>query len=429
MSNHSDAALKVEVGWSEDSNTRKAVAAAARSLGGHKGEYGLVLVYSAVRHPARKVLDEVGKVLGDVPLLGCTTTGGICRDGLVREGILLAGLRSEALSAAVGHGRDVYHAPARAARAAVAMARERLGEKDRKNNLCIIHTAGFTLDKRGVEEEVLAAVVDALGDGWTVIGGSAGDDVRFLQNFQMAGADTFEDAVVVALVSTDADIAHSMAHGFVPTDRTVKATEVEGNLVKRLDGKLASEVYGKMLSVPVSRLTTGLQLVRIGNKVPRGLMSFSQKFGLTPQRITDTIPFFSLSIENPFGVRTEQGEVVVKVPKMITPEGFLEFHTNIPEDQDLQVMRLDRDLTLNASDRAIADVRKALGREPALLLVYECSGRYMYLLNEIDALLAKTLSRTKGAVVGFFSSAEQGTMGGLGCQTHNYSTSVLGIAG
>ena len=30
-------------------------------------------------------------------------------------------------------------------------------------------------------------------------------------------------------------------------------------------------------------------------------------------------------------------------------------------------------------------------------------------------------------IVGFFSAAEQGTMEGMSCQTHNYSTSVLAI--
>jgi hypothetical protein len=429
MSTTNESSLEVEVGWSGEADTRKAVAAATRSFREHRGAYGLVLVYSSIKHAPKKVLDEVRHAVGDVPIVGCTTTGGICRGGLVREGIVLAGLRAGALSAGVGYGRDVYRSPARAARTAVSMARRSLGVADRKTRLCIIHTAGFTMDKRGVEEDVVAAVADELGTGWTIVGGSAGDDARFLQSFQMAGAEAFDDAVAVALVSTDADVAHGMAHGFVPTDATVKATEVEGNLVKRLDGKLAAEAYAAMLSVPVSRLTTGLQIVRIGNKVPRGLMSFSQKLGLTPQRITDSIPFFSLSIEHPFGVQTPGGEVVVKVPKTITPEGFLEFHTTIPEGEALRVMRLDRDLTLSASDRAIAGVKQALGREPALLLVFECCGRYMYLLREIDALLAKTLAGTTGAVAGFFSSAEQGTMGGLACQTHNYSTSVLGIAG
>ena len=93
MSTTNETSLEVEVGWSGEADTRKAVAAAARSFREHRGAYGLVLVYSSIKHAPKKVLDEVRHTVGDVPMVGCTTTGGICRCGLVREGIVLAGLQ------------------------------------------------------------------------------------------------------------------------------------------------------------------------------------------------------------------------------------------------------------------------------------------------------------------------------------------------
>ena len=34
---------------------------------------------------------------------------------------------------------------------------------------------------------------------------------------------------------------------------------------------------------------------------------------------------------------------------------------------------------------------------------------------------------TDAEIVGFFTAAQQGSMEGMACQTHNYSTSVLGL--
>ena len=64
---------------------------------------------------------------------------------------------------------------------------------------------------------------------------------------------------------------------------------------------------------------------------------------------------------------------------------------------------------------------------PAVVLVFECLGRYMYLLKQIDRLFPKVREATSAEIVGFFSAAEQGEMQGLTCQAHNYSTAVLGL--
>lgn len=423
--------LDVTVGYSDDKNTKRAIDQTLERLGRPR-DLGLVLVYASTRHDPRRVVAAVRGAVGDVPLVGCSTTGEMCPAGLLQGGIVVAGLRSEALHAAVGHGSDVYRDPGGAARRAISMARARLDPSAvaaSKNKLCLLHTAGFTLDQVGVEEDVLAAVREELGEEWLVVGGSAGDDLRFLKNFQFSGDAVFDDAVVMALIATDLDVAHCMAHGFVPTDRSFEVTDATANLVKTIDGRLARDLYAELLGVAPQKLTVGLNLLRMSDKVPKFLMSFSQKVGLTPQKIVDNVPFFTYAIENPFGVQTASRGFVVKVPKTVTPEGYLEFQTRIARGEKLHLMRLDREMTATASARAITRAKEELKSEPRLTLVFECSGRYMYLFREIDALARRIRESTTADIAGFFSSAEQGSMEKTTCQTHNYTTSILAFGG
>jgi hypothetical protein len=431
MNKEKDSKLTVKTGWSGEKNTRKAVRAALEDLKEYRDRFSLVFAYASMRHDLGAVVSDIRETLGQVPLIGCSTTGEICRGGLLSGGMAVAGILSDRLTAAVGYGRSVYRDPVRAGREAASMARQKLGERfetGARNKICLIHAAGFTMDKRGMEEDVLPGIREVLPDDWQIVGGSSGDDCKFLRNWQFADDQVFDDAVALALISTDHRAAHRMEHGFVPTDRTCKVTDVQDNVVRKIDGKLALDFYADLLDLPPSKLTKGLNLVRMTDKLPRSLVSFSQKFGLTPQRIMDNIPFYTLVVDHPFGMRTESGAFVAKVPKIISSEGYLEFHTRIAPGQELTLMKVDRERTLTASARAMAETAQELGTEPSLILVYECVGRYLYMIRDIDALYGKIKTSTGAQILGFFSSAEQGVMQGLACQTHNYSTSVLAFA-
>lgn len=426
-----DARLTVKVGRSVHRKSREAAREALAPLAGQSKPYQLVFVYCSIKHKQADILAEVRSQLGDVPVLGCTTTGELSSQGLLTDGLVIGGLASDCTEAAVGYADSVFERPDTAARQAVDRAQralEKLGSPARKHYLCILHTAGFTLDQAGVEEDVLAAVRDELGDEWIVLGGSASDGARFLGSKELAGDQVHEKSVVLGLIATDLEVHHDMAHGFTPTDRSFPITEAQDNVIKRIDGRLAVDFYADLIGIKPKQLTKGLGLLRMTDKVPKFLTAMTQKVGLTPQAITDRIPFYTYAVDHPFGVRSESGAFVLKVPKTITSEGWLEFQTRMDDVAELQLMRTNPEAMLGASADAITAVGRAAGdHPPRLILVYECLGRYMYLLKQIDRVFPKIRAATDAEIVGFFSAAEQGVMEGVQCQTHNYSTSVLGL--
>ncbi len=426
-----DSRITVKVGRSTHRKSLKAAREALAPLSGQSEPYRLVFVYSSIKHKHADILSEVRRQVGEVPILGCTTTGELSSDGFLSDGLVIAGLASDCTEAAVGYGDQVFDRPDAAARQAVDQAQrdlEKLGGPARKHYICILHTAGFTLDHAGVEEDVLAAVRDELGDEWIVLGGSASDGARFLGSREFTGGTVHEQTVSLGLIATDLEVHHDMAHGFSPAERSFPITEAQDNLIKRIDGRLAVDFYADLIGVKTKQLTKGLSLLRMSDKVPKFLTAMTQKVGLTPQVITDRIPFYAYAVDNPLGVRSDNGAFVLKVPKTITSEGWLEFHTRMDEVAELQLMKTDSEAMLGASADAISAVGKAAGdHPPRLVLVYECLGRYMYLLKQIDRVFPKIRASTDADIVGFFSAAEQGVMEGVQCQSHNYTTSVLGL--
>ena len=145
MTSDTPSGLDVTLGWSSQKNSKQAVAQALEPLNAAAGAgpFGLVLVYASVKQDLNTVVAQVHAAVGDVPLMGCTTTGEICNGGLLSGGIALAGIRGEGFRAAVGYGRNVFGAPEQAGRAAVEMATKALGGADA--------LTGKALDIRRVE--------------------------------------------------------------------------------------------------------------------------------------------------------------------------------------------------------------------------------------------------------------------------------------
>lgn len=420
----------VTIGWSKHTSTKRALEQILEPFSSLRGELGLVLLYASVRHDLRRLAAGINDALGNAPLIGCTTTGEFCSSGHSMGGVVLGGISSDALAASCGFGRDVYRDPVNAGRRAASMASSKLGDLsgiEAKNKVCLLHTAGFTMTENAVEEDVLLGIQDVLDDGWTILGGSAGDECKYLQNFQLTGDQVFDDAVALTLMTTDLEISQQMAHGFTATDVTCKVTRSRDYAVEEIDGKLALDFYADLLSVPRSKMNARMGLVRLTDKVPKFLLSLSQRAGLTPKLIMDSIPFYTYAIEHPFGIKTPTGAIHLKAPKRISAEGYLEFYHRIPEGQELHLLELDEELTLNAAPRAISKVKEELGAEPSLCLVFDCVGRFMYFNAVAEPLYRRIRESTSADILGFFSGGEQGSMEGLGCRSHNYAVSVLGI--
>ena len=85
-----------------------------------------------------------------------------------------------------------------------------------KHQLIIVHTVGFTVQVSGFEHRAFPVLRQAFPNA-IIVGGSAGDGLKFLTSNVLGDGRTSNDAIAAMIVSTDRPIASSLEHGYRTT--------------------------------------------------------------------------------------------------------------------------------------------------------------------------------------------------------------------
>ena len=194
-------------------------------------------------------------VFGEVPVLGATTAGELGRRGL-SEGCVSA----VALPAA--HFRIAYRCIQDVRSHLVVRAREVAQEL-----MCELAVDGSALspastfammmvDGLSIAEEMLASSLHSVLGEITLIGGSAGDGLRFEATHVFADGRAYDHSAVLALVQTDLPFCTFKTQHFVPGDRRMVVTSADRSqrVVHELDGEPAAPYYARMLGLEADAL-------------------------------------------------------------------------------------------------------------------------------------------------------------------------------
>jgi hypothetical protein len=159
------------------------------------------------------------------------------------------------------------------------------------------------------EEPVTGALQDLLGK-LPMVGGSAGDGVRFGKTFVYFDGRFHADSAVLVLASTRLPFRTFKTQHFVPTDDRVVVTAADASrrIVSEIDGRPAAEAYADLIGVEVQNLVPMLfasepMVVMIdGTNYVRSIQTANSDGSLT---------FFS-SIEEGLVLRAARGIDLVK---------------------------------------------------------------------------------------------------------------------
>jgi hypothetical protein len=107
------------------------------------------------------------------------------------------------------------------------------------------------------EEQVIAMLHRAMGDT-PIIGGSAGDGMRFQQTRIYAEGAFRQGAAVFCLIESILPFSTFREQHFVPSNRDMVITEAdpERRIVYEIDGSPAAEEYARVINLPREQLTT-----------------------------------------------------------------------------------------------------------------------------------------------------------------------------
>jgi hypothetical protein len=396
----------VDIGLSRNLSLPGALDEAFRGLERLKDGYKLVLCYAHPDLGPRRLGQELSRRLRETPWLGCTSDGEITPNG-IQHGLALIGISSAGLQASVGSARGVAADPREAGRQAFAQAASsmaRIGREigPRSGAFVLLHGMGMTAKVVGHEDEVMEGIRESAGWPIPIVGGSAGDEARLLQTFQLGPDFVATDGCALALIAPAPTTsgAFGCTHGYRGLGTVVRVTRIRDHVVEELDGRVAADVYTELVGVNRGLLGRGTGVVRVGARLPRFFSSMAGKMGLTPRALIRSLPFYQLTVEHPFGIPDGAGGHLMMMPRMVSPDGFIDFYTPLAEGTELELMRVDRELAVDAPARAYHSCVAQLPAVPDLFLVFECSGRLIYLGEDSERSVARLLETAKCRVVG-----------------------------
>lgn len=332
-----------------------------------QADMALVVFFCSIGYDAAELAAEMNSRFAGVPVVGCTTAGEIGPAGY-RDGSL-SGMSFPAGSFAAEVGRidRLQSFEIAAGRDFSANLVQRLQARSEGRGL----TSSFGLllidglSKR--EEPVSLALQDGLGS-IHLIGGSAGDDLRFERTWIFHDGRFHTDSAVLVLLATDLPFRVLRTQHFVADGERFVVTEVDAaqRIVKEINGLPAVNEYARLVGVAPEQLTPA-------------------HFAAWPVVIMI------------------EGSEFVRSIQHANPDGSLTFYCAIDEGVVLRVAR--GEALLAKLEASLADLRGELGELQGMLLC-DCILRNLEITKSGKKAEVAELFRRHHAV-GFSTYGEQ----------------------
>jgi hypothetical protein len=350
--------LKVRQGLSTNPDVHEAVRELAAQIKQPNTQVSLIF-FSDEYDP-----QQLGQALKEHlpgPVIGCTTAGQLSEVGFQRGGMSGASLASNELSAIP----YLIHPLSSQAEQVAKIAKD---VQDRLS-LTELPAFGFLLvDGLSMQEEpLISSLYMALGDV-PIIGGSAGDSLKFKQTFVYYDGKLFHDAAVFTLFLTTLPFHIFKHQHFLPsaTRLVITKADPDNRLVQEINGGPAAEVYAQLIGTTIDQLNSVVfsrhpLMLRIGND------------------------YYVRSIFN------------------VEPDGSLKFLCAI--DTGLVLTIGQGNSALESLNRDLEKVKKDIG-EPVVIIGCDCILRRLEMEEQgIDDNIGKLMAKSK--VIGFSTYGEQ----------------------
>jgi hypothetical protein len=376
-------------GRSENRDSRAAGAAAARAavVG---AEPKLLIVFAAISHDPAALLDGIGSVVPDVPVIGCSTHGEIGPGGPKDGSVTVAAIGGTGFSVSTAVAESIN---GRQRAAGEEVARCVAEAADQPYRVLLLLTDGLVRD----QESVLRGCYSVLGASVPLFGGAAADGWRMTGTFLLGDGRVVTNAVVAATITSEAPIAVGVRHGWRGVGRPMIVTGSGNGRVYTLDERPALDVYLERLGAP-------------------------------PEAYTDTTTFTTFALPRPLGVQRRSGVEARDVSTEVDLEGrSIGGSSAIDHGGLVWAMTGDEESILAATDAACEDALAVVG-EPIGLLTFSCAALRAVLGDEGIQREGDRLAKWAGTApfAGFYTYGEIARTRGID-GFHNHTLAVLAL--
>ncbi|MDD7970005.1 FIST N-terminal domain-containing protein [Roseinatronobacter alkalisoli] len=209
-------------------------------------ELALVILFVGEGHDLRAIETALTALSPKLPVMGCTTAGEIGNGGYLDGHIVAIGLPRDLFRVAVGHIPGLRNFKPEQARDLAFELRAELtfSTADWSNEVAFLLTDGLSL----MEDQLVWALSEALSQS-PLVGGSAGDGLRFGQTHVLYQGRFITDAAVLAVLRTPCTVTAFRFDHLEPTEMRMVVTDAdpEQRLVRQINGMPAGPEYARLL--------------------------------------------------------------------------------------------------------------------------------------------------------------------------------------
>jgi len=344
----------------------EAATAALKAAGVEKADLALVMASSVFDQT--HMLEGIAGVLGDTPVVGCTSAGAITENGVQEGAVSILALKSDTAKfipiRVTGIGADM--------RAAV----KKFGEEVKAAGGDSLKMALMFSDAlAGNGTDLVRGILEVLGSDFRLGGGAAGDDLNFKKTYQYFGKEALNDAVVGFAIAGDINIAVGADHGWQPIGNAHIATKAQGQKLIELDGKPAFSIYEDYFGERASDFKKALSLAAVS--YPLGMKS-----------------------------KGSGDQIMVRAPLVVGEDGSIVCGAEVLEGSEIYLM-IGTLAGVLASAEATA--KKIVGMPPSdqrrVVFVSDCVARKILLgeRGQEEIALLKSIGGPGAVIFGFYS--------------------------
>ena len=374
----------------------------------------LAIVFCAYQQNATEVYLTVREYVGErCAIIGGSTCGEF--SSLLPEpsadSVVIMTLQSSYLSVGVGIGQGLSNDATAAGReaalqayssvktnpAVTSMMTIAMGSKNTADNARMKPFVSIVLPDgtSGAEEAFLRSILHETGKVSQIVGGSTANDLSTTNTYQFANG-VYQDAGVMALITSALKIGTGMGHPYYPTERGMVVTKAQGRVVYELNHRPATEAMKELLGVTE----------------------------LTPD----------IFAANPMGVKSSDvfGQYTIKSVMTANADQSLTFYAEVPTNAYLIRMATDRDYAVNSFRQVLHDAIRDAGspKKIGAVIVFNCILRHLLkcrlAFNDLD--IFRDVLGDNVPVIGFNTFGEQGTTLGGSLGHYNQTATILVIA-
>jgi hypothetical protein len=215
----------------------------------------MVLVFLSPFYDPHQFIAEMALHFGDTPVYGCTTAGELAPDGWEENSVVALAFGADDFAVVAQPIFDLTNFRVEEGRKIGiqlkqdSLRRETGSEDERCFGLVLIDG----LCKR---EEAITSAIYASLDNIPIVGGSAGDGLRFERIWVFFDGKAYTDAAVLILLRTSLPFRLFKCDNFEPTSTKMVVTEadLEQRVVKEFNAEPAAEEYSRAVGIPDASL-------------------------------------------------------------------------------------------------------------------------------------------------------------------------------